>query len=359
MWHYRALLPIAPDVEPVTLCEGATPLVPAARLHDELGLAELTFKYEGANPTGAFKDRQISVGITHAKSLGADTVAVMSSGNVACSTAAYAARAGMRAVVFMHALAAPAKRRIAAAYGARVLAFDTPSSNAVFELCREACAKFGWYNLTTAGMYAPYNVEGAKTIAYELYQQTNGELFDWLVVPVGGGGMLGAVWRGFLDLQRLGLIDRPPRLIGVQPSGCAPFVRAIDQIQTFQEMLATPWPNPQTVAGGLADDILYDGHTALPAIRHTNGRAIAVTDAAILAAQTRLAEREGLLVEPSSAVVIAALEHAASDLRGARICALLTGAGFNDLPPSADADTKTLPLTLDAVAEVVARAARP
>ncbi|MEX2016589.1 MAG: pyridoxal-phosphate dependent enzyme, partial [Candidatus Hydrogenedentales bacterium] len=191
-WHYRALLPIAAEVAPVTLHEGATPLVPATRLQDELGLRELTFKYEGANPTGAFKDRQISVGITHAKSLRVDTVVVRSSGNVACSAAAYAARAGMRAVIFLHALAAPAKRRMAAAYGARVLAFDTASSREVFDLCREACAKFGWYNLTTAGMYAPYNVEVAKTIAYELYQQTNGKLFDWLIVPVDGGGMLGA-----------------------------------------------------------------------------------------------------------------------------------------------------------------------
>src|SRR5690606_4245642 len=114
----------------------------------------------------------------------------------------------------------------------------------------------------TSGMHDPYNVEGAKTIAYEMYQQTGGELPDWIVAPVGGGGLLGGIWRGTLDLFRLGLLNTVPKFAGVQASGCAPLVKAINDGSSFLESLESPWPNPYTIAGGIADDILFDGHTA-------------------------------------------------------------------------------------------------
>jgi threonine synthase len=233
----------------------------------------------------------------------------------------------MKAVLLIHGHAAPGKIAQAAAYGATVLAVQSPSASGVFDLCLEACRAFGWYHLSTAGMYEPFNVEGAKTIAYEIYQQTNADLPDWIVAPVGGVGLLGGIWRGFLDLQRLGLIERPPKLVGVQASGCAPLTKAIENNTPFLETLKDPWPDPHTVAGGIADDILFDGHTVLPAIRRTGGAAIDVDDDAILAGQRRLAELEGLLCEPTAAVVIAALER----LRGRRICAVLTGNGTKDL----------------------------
>ena len=159
-----------------------------------------------------------------------------------------------------------------------------PSASAVFDLCLEACARFGWYHLSTAGMYEPYNVEGAKTIAYELFQQTGGDLPDWIVAPVGGGGLLGGLWRGFLDLKRAGLIERVPRLAGIQASGCAPLAKAMRENATYLDTLRAPWPNPHTIAGGIADDILFDGHTALPALRTTDGAAIAVEDSEIIQA---------------------------------------------------------------------------
>ncbi len=331
MWHYFDLLPIASPQSVVTLKEGATPLIEAPRIAEHSGMGQVLLKNETANPTGSFKDRQVSVGISHAREIGADTVAVVSSGNVACATAAYAARAGMKAVLFMHGHAAPGKIAQAAAYGATVVCVDSPSARAVFDLCIEACRAFGWYHLSTAGMYEPYNVEGAKTIAYELYQQTQGNLPDWIVAPVGGGGLLGGIWRGLLDLKNLGAIASLPRLAGIQAAGCAPLKPAIDNNQSFLETLKTPWPNPKTIAGGIADDILFDGHTALPAIRTTNGAANAVDDDAILDGELKLARTEGILCDPSSAVTIAGLPHLPEATETTRVCCVISGTGIKDL----------------------------
>lgn len=331
MWQYRPFLPIQDTRNIVSIGEGATPLVTAARLAGQFGFGRLWFKNEMTNPTGSFKDRQISVGISHAIELGMKTVAVVSSGNVACAASAYAAHAGLRAVLLMHAHAASAKATVASAHGGRVIRVDTPSAGEVFALCIEACRQSGWYHLSTAGMYNPFNVEGAKTIAYELYRQTDGSLPDWVVAPVGGGGLLGGIWRGFLDLKRLGLIDRVPRLVGVQATGCAPLKKAIDGGTRYLDILKDPWPNPKTIAGGIADDILFDGHTALPAIRTTQGIVVAVDDREIVEAQRVLATQEGLLCEPTSAVVIAALSHLPEGAQGASVCCVVTGSGAKDL----------------------------
>ncbi len=355
MWHYYDLLPLESRDSIVSLGEGATPLVDAPRLAQHLGAGRVLLKNEMGNPTGSFKDRQVSVGISHAREIGADTVVVVSSGNVACATAAYAARCGLRAVLLMHGHAAGGKLVQASAYGAQTMHVDVPSASAVFDLCIEACEAFGWYHLSTAGMYEPFNVEGAKTIAYELYQQTGGDLPDWVVLPVGGGGLLGGVWRGFLDLQRLGLIENPPRLAGVQASGCAPLKKAIETEASFLETLEDPWPNPQTVAGGIADDILFDGHTALPAIRTTNGAAPAVDDDAIIRGGLTLASEEGLLCEPTAAVVIAGLEHLPDLTPDSTVCCLLTGNGVKDLDairPHVGEPVRIDP-TLDALAREV------
>jgi threonine synthase len=233
-------------------------------------------------------------------------------------------------VVFAHGQAGGAKLAQAAAYGARVLRIDSPAPSVVFDVCRAACARWGWRHLSTAGMYDPYTVEGAKTIAYELWQQYAGALPEWIVLPVGGGGLLGGVWRGVLDLQRLGLIERLPRIVGVQAAGCAPLKRAIDGGESFLESLKQPWPNPKTIAGGIADDILFDGHTALPAIRTTNGLALAVEDRAIEEGIALLARNEGLYCEASSGVVVAALEELTRHAAGQRVCLVVTGHGMKD-----------------------------
>ena len=355
MWHYFGLLPVTSRKRIVTLGEGATPLVDAPRLARRFGFGQVIVKNEMANPTGSFKDRQVSVGISHARECGARTVAAVSSGNVAAATSAYAAHAGMQAVVFMHAHAGAGKVAQAAAYGARVIRVESPSPKEVFGLCIEACQRYGWYHLSTAGMYEPYNVEGAKTLAYELYQQCGGHPPDWVVMPVGGGGLLGGVWRGFLDLKRLGLINRVPRLAGVQASGCAPLKRAIEHGESFLETLRHPWPDPKTVAGGIADDILFDGHTALPAIRETNGVVIAVDDEAIIESQQTLAREEGLLCELTSAVVIAALPFLPDADASSRVCCVVTGSGIKELAWLAGRvpEPSRIPPTMEALAACV------
>lgn len=332
LWHYAPLLPVDAR-QHVSLGEGATPLLEAPRLAKRLDLGSLLLKWEGANPTGSFKDRQIAVAVSHAREKGRHTVAAVSSGNVAAATAAYAARAGMRAVLFMHAHASLAKMAQAALAGSRIIRVDSDAPSAVFDLCIQACERFGWGHVSTAGMYNPWNVEGAKTIAYELWQQTEGNLPEWIVVPVGGGGLLGGIWRGLLDLQRLGLITRMPRLCGVQPEGCAVLKRAITRRETFLESIRNPWPSPKTIAGGLADDILFDGHTALPAIRETQGCAITVTDGEMEQAVASLAQWEGLGCELCSAVTVAALpelRHGESAL--GEVCCVLTGTALKDMP---------------------------
>lgn len=353
LWHYFALLPIQSRQHIVSLGEGNTPLITAPKLGKTHGFAELRLKNETANPTGSFKDRQLTVGVSHARQCGQDTIAVVSSGNVACAAAAYAARAGLRCVVFAHAHAGLSKLVQAATYGAEVLRIDSPAPSAVFDVCRAACAQWGWRHLSTAGMYDPYTVEGSKTIAYELWQQYDGKLPDWIVAPVGGGGLLGGVWRGLLDLKRMGLIDTLPRLVGVQATGCAPLQRAIAGSETFLESLQTPWPDPDTIAGGIADDILFDGHTVLPALRTTNGLALAVTDPAIATGVSTLARAEGILCEVTCAVVVAALEQLAPHAQGQRVCALITGSGIKDLAGRI-AEGESLPV-LDARLEAVAR----
>lgn len=331
LWHYGALLPIAEECNVVSLGEGATPLLEAATLAEQWGIKELRIKNETMNPTGSFKDRQLSIGISHAKETGRDTVTVVSSGNVAVATSAYAARAGMKAVLFMHGQAGAGKIAQAATYGAQVICVDSPRPSEVFELCIKACDAFGWAHLSTSGMHNPYNVEGAKTIAYELYQQYDGSLPDWIVAPVGGGGLLGGIWRGLLDLQRMGYIETLPKLAGIQASGCAPLQQALEENWSFQESLKHPWQNPETVAGGIADDILFDGHTVLPAVRTTNGIALAVDDDAICKGVQTLAHAEGLLCELTTAVVIAALEKNADVFRNQSVACILTGHGLKDL----------------------------
>lgn len=355
MWDYFDLLPVEERARVVSIGEGATPLVEAPRLAAHTGLGRLWLKNETANPTGSFKDRQVSVGVSHAREQGMETISVVSSGNVACAAAAYAARAGIRAVLFMHGQAGAGKIAQAAAYGATVICVDSPSPAEVFRLCLDACKRWGWYHCSTAGIYEPYNVEGAKTIAYELYRQFGGALPDYLVAPVGGGGLLGGVWRGFLDLMRMGLVEKPPRLAGVQAAGCAPLKKAVDEGTPFLETLEHPWPNPKTVAGGIADDILFDGHTVLPAVRKTDGMAVAVDDPEIIAAMHRLAAEEGVLCELTAAVVPAALEAVGKAAPGASVCALITGSGIKELPWLAEnaPEPHRIPPSLDALEAVL------
>ena len=350
LWAWFDLLPISDRSAIVSLGEGNTPLVPAPRFAKRLGLGTLLLKDETRNPTGSFKDRMLSVGVSRAVELGKKTVAVQSSGNVGAAAAAYAARAGLRSVVFVPRTAPEEKLLQAQMYGAEVIRIDHDSPAEIFDLLLWASGEFGWYLVSTAAIYNPFTLEGAKTIAYELAEQTTFDLPDWVIVPVGGGGAIGSLWRGFGDLRSLGLVDRLPRMAGVQAEGCAPFVQAIDQGWTPKDALSRRWSKIDTVAGAIADDVVFDAHVALPAVRESGGAAVAVPDEATLAMQAALAADEGLFVEPAAATTLAAVETLIADGRVSpkdRVVCLLTGSGLKDLAAARRLTRQITPIPLD------------
>lgn len=324
MWRgiihaYRPFLRIAP-IDPITLYEGNTPLLPAPRLARALGFAGcLYLKYEGLNPTGSFKDRGMATAITQAAAEGAQAVICASTGNTAASAAAYAARAGMRAIVLVPAgRIALGKLSAAMAYGAAVLAVEGNFDTAL-DLVRRAVDD---YPLALVNSLNPYRLEGQQTAAFEICDAL-GEAPDWLCIPVGNAGNITAYWKGFRAYHRAGRIATLPRLLGVQAEGAAPLVHG------------RPVDRPETVATAIRIGRPARGPEALQAVRESGGRFLAVSDAEILEAWRMIAALEGLFVEPASAASIAGLRHALAEgtvpnRPEVRAVAVLTGHGLKD-----------------------------
>ncbi len=358
MWRANPVLPIADPRCIVSLGEGGMPCLPAARMGVDSGIS-VWLKNEAANPTGSFKDRQVSVGISRARELGRREFYVVSSGNVGAAAAAYSARAGAVCWVIAPASAPAGKLLQMQLCGARVVRVAEDSFERLFLLAEQASAEFGWHSLSTAARASPFNIVGGRTIAAELVEQAPG--LDWVVSPVGGGGLLGGVWQGFKDALQLRPGLRLPRMAAVQPSGCAPFVRAVEQGWHAAQALANPWQEVDTIAGGLADDIPFDAHVALPAVRESGGVAVAVSDDEIRQAQHLLARDEGLFIEPSGAVSAAGLLKLIKEGRirsGETACCLLTGSGLKD--PASVGDVPQPPVIAAEIAELrqVVRVAR-
>ena len=328
-WDFGQLLPVRAPASIVTLGEGGTPLVPCGKIDLEKKIA-LYFKDETRNPTGAFKDRPNTVGISMARDLGLGAVAIASTGNGGGSLAAYAAKAGMPCFVFIPEDAPAAKMSQAIAHGATLVRVEGHYGGA-YRLAYQACMEFGWANLTSTYLN-PYTMEGDKTIAYELYIQLKGEVPDWIVVPLGAGALLSGILKGYEELRRFGLADRLPRMIGVQAKGCSPITSAFEA--GLEEVEA--WESPHTVAGGICDPLAgyaRDGTRTLQAIRVSHGAGVSVEDTLILDCMYQLARREGLFCEPSAAASLAAV-HALLDRgvirAGDSVVALLTGHGLKD-----------------------------
>jgi threonine synthase len=333
MWRYFELLPLSDRASIVSQGEGQTPLMMSPRLADHLGVGSLSLKNETVNPTGSFKDRQVSLGISKARESGAHTLAVISSGNVAAAAASYSAIAGLKCRIFAPYNTAEDKLVQARMYGASFVKVNTLSSSRIFELVAEACPQKRWHLLSTAGLYNPYHVEGAKTIAYELSEQCS-SMPDWLIAPVGGGGLIGALWRGFSELMSMGRLEKAPAIVGVQSSLCTPLVDAIEKDLSPAEVVANPVEVGDTIAGAIADDILFDAYTALPAIRESGGKAVSVTDEEMLEAEALLARTTGIFAEPASASTIAAIGKLRdSNAIGEKdsVCCIITGSGLKDM----------------------------
>lgn len=332
LWRYAELLPV-PLEQRVTLGESGTPLLAMDRLGDELG-ARVLLKDEGLNPTGAFKARGAAVGVSAAKQLGVRTLALPTAGNAGAAWSAYGARAGIPVVVAMPTDAPALTQQEVRLYGARLHLVDGLISDAG-KWIAEGVAREGWYDAST--FKEPYRLEGKKTLGLEIAEQLDWQPPDVILYPTGGGvGLLG-LWKAFDELRALGWIasDRPsPRLVAVQPEGCAPVVRAWeagDETTAF-------WEGAQTIAAGLRVPGPLAGRLMLRALRESHGTALAVSDDAIRAALGELAAA-GFWVCPEGAALLPAVRHLRASgwiHEGETVVLLNTGAGlvYPDVTPT-------------------------
>ena len=302
VWKYRAFMPIFDDSKIVTLGEGGTPLHRCDRLASELKVKELHVKYEGANPTGSFKDRGMTVGVTKALEFGAKTVACASTGNTSASLAAYAAKAGLRCVVLLpKGKVALGKLAQAMMYGAQVIAIRGNFDRALELVCKVCREREDIYLLNSVN---PFRPQGQKSIAFEIADQLGWRVPDRVVVPMGNCANIWAIYKGFLELDAVGLTEGIPKMTGIQAEGAMPIVDAIKRgVGKF-----SPVKKPKTIATAICIGNPINGPKAIRAIKDSKGWAEAVSDREIIEAQKMLARTEGIGAEPASASAIAGLK---------------------------------------------------
>jgi len=297
MWRYQEVMPPG---DRVSLGEGMTPLVRSRHLGTNLGLKDLWIKDEGLNPTGSFKARGLSAAVTCAKALGAKTLAIPTAGNAGGALAAYAARAGLQAVIVMPADTPQANVLECRACGADVRKLDGLISDCG-KYVAENAPKEGWFDVSTTK--EPYRVEGKKTMGYELWEELEGRLPDVIIYPAGGGvGLIGMV-KAFDEMQQMGWIDsRRPRMVAVQAAGCAPLAVAWQAKRDTVEM----FPNAATLASGLRVPKPFADVELLGGVRRTGGTVVTATDDEMLAAGRELAAAEGIFAAPEGAATVVA-----------------------------------------------------
>ncbi len=344
VWRYEELLPVLRPELKVTLGEGGTRLVRCRRLGEELGLRDLYVKHEGGNPTGSFKDRGMTVGVTKALEFGAKTLICASTGNTAASLAAYSARAGLRCLVLLpKGKVALGKLAQASIHGAVIIAVRGGFDEAL-DLVRRLAERPEYYLLNSIN---PYRLEGQKTAAYEVYEQLGG-MPDWLIIPVGNAGNISAYWKGFRELNLVGMSEGLPRMVGVQAEGASPIVEAFKRRTSEIE----PFRRVETLATAIRIGRPVNWKRALNAIYESRGLAEAVSDEEILKAQRLLASKEGLFVEPASATPIAYLVRAMGDGaidRDETVVCVATGHGLKD----PEAAIRQAPKPLEAGADLM------
>jgi len=302
MWRYGHLLPMGDQRMAVRLGEGYTPLLPARHIGQALGMSHLFIKDESVNPTGSFKARGLCVAVSRALELGGKEVAIPSAGNAAGAMAAYAARAALKAHVFMPQDVPLPFRQECMALGAEVTLVQGSIADCSRQVQLEA-ERHGWAVLST--LKEPYRLEGKKTMGFELAEQLNWKLPDVIIYPTGGGTGLIGMWKAFAELEQLGWIDASrPRMVSVQAEGCAPIVRAFHH----GEERATPWEHPRTVALGLCVPSAIGDAIMLGVLRESKGTAVAVSDAELIRGQMHMSRLEGICACPEGGATLAALE---------------------------------------------------
>jgi threonine synthase len=338
----------------VSLGEGGTPLIHAARLGERLHIPNLYLKNDTVLPTGSLKDRSNSVGLSVGKELGFTTAAVMSTGNAAASVAAYSAAAGLKSVVLVPKGTAPSKIIQARAYGAAVIVVDGDFDYEVARLYKAAVQEFGWYDCLSSN---PYRDEGKKSYAYEFIDQLDGRIPDWVIHPTAGGTGIYAMWKGFKEFLSLGWIDRAPRLVAAQSEAAAPIVAAFEKgLMDVEPVVAH-----ETVAESIqVGNPAALGWRALAALRESKGTAVALSDDEILEAQFLTGSFAGVFAEPAGAISVAAAKKLCSAGvigRDDLVVCNLTGHGLKQ--PEAirisKEDLRPIAPTLEALREQVRR----
>jgi threonine synthase len=304
MWRWHELLPVREQQNMVTLGEGDTAMLHLPRVGNMLGLSNLFVKDESSNPTGSFKARGLSAAVSKAKELGIKKVIIPTAGNAGGAMAAYVARAGMQALIYMPKDTPTSNIIESRIAGAEVILVDGLISDAA-KMAGERARAEGWFDLST--FKEPYRMEGKKIMGYELAESFNWTLPDVIIYPTGGGTGLVGMWKAFDELEQLGWLNstKRPRMVSVQADGCAPVVKAFNSGASFCDF----WLGAQTMASGLRVPKSFADRLILANIRESEGTAVAVSDAAILDAQKSLAAQEGIFAAPEGAATLAALKE--------------------------------------------------
>lgn len=301
IWRWTELLPVRDPAYRITLGEGDTPLLEAPRLAQSYGLQNLRVKDEGLNPTGTFKSRGLQMAVARAAELGVREFVIPTAGNAGGALAAYAARCGAMAHVYMPKDAPRSTMEEVKSYGMELTLVDGLISDAG-RIARIDAAREGWFDVST--FKEPYRPEGKKTMGLELAEAYGWELPDVIIYPAGGGTGLVGMWRAFEQLEALGWIgSKRPRFVAVQPDGCAPIVRAFQQ----GDDRVTFWENAHSIAGGIRVPGVFADRPILRLLRQSNGTAISVSDNEMVEFQKRLASGDGILASFESAATAAAL----------------------------------------------------
>ena len=325
MWRYKALFPLEDREYSSFLRVGWTPLYRSLRLGDELSLKAMYLKDDGVNPTASLKDRASGVAVAKALELGYDTISCSSTGNAASSCAGNAARVGLNTVIFVPERAPQGKLAQMLIFGAKVVSV-IGDYRETFNLSKAAIAKYGWYN-RNAGIN-PVMAEGKKTVSLEIAEQLHFEPTDWVAVSVGDGCTIGGVYLGFRDLFELGMIDHIPRILGVQSTGCSPFVDAARDNAPLK-------PTPEnTLADSISVGVPRNPVKALRAVSASHGAWVAVSDEAILDAMREMGQKEGVFGEPAGVTSYAGVKQAVADgiIKGHEtVTCICSGSGLKDV----------------------------
>ena len=324
MWRYAPIMGIKENHINEMLRVGWTPLYRARRLEKELGVKELYVKDDGLNPSGSSKDRASGVAVLKAVEAGAKTIACSSTGNAASSCACQAAHIGLKAVIFVPKRAPIGKATQICLYGATLVKVDG-DYKAAFQLSKQAIDKYGWYNRNAA--INPFMVEGKKTVSMEIAEQLNFEPTDWVAISVGDGCTVGGVYKGFAEFFKLGLIKKIPKILGVQSTGCAPFVIASETGEPLKEA------DENTLADSIAVGIPRNPVKAQNAIKLSHGAWISVPDSDIIKAMSLLGRTEGIFGEPAGVAAIAGIKKAVEQgiiKPGETVTTIVTGNGLKD-----------------------------